>query len=522
MTAGDFTVAARFKTAFKTNAIFYGVAGVVGLAALIYYGISKEQTLSAMYSLTIALSQFWGLLVAMVLLGHGLAELPKSLWTASDLQGELQAAYGSAVTMDEDMRVASVEFNRVLHKLKWADENCDPASANRAHLQAIIATVSPLRYRKANASRADWDEDSISRPEFVTDSVLVYINALVKAAKSAMEREDRVWESFLARTLELEDSLLHGGRGGSHPTVWDGMSHWWIIWGRPQLLKIAAGITVALSIMTIWTEATFWISSVNLSPWSLALQVSSLPLRLVLVLIPVSYLCVCAYYSLFRVRIFSYYRLVANPANDANSLLFSGAYLSRLGVPLAYNYLLASGITGTAYSKVVGVIDIAPVIGEHFQTYFPILLVALCIASMLDLYSRFAAMLGFERFETRGFADEHDILAGKRILAKARTLYEKRRASLKDDPTRDSETVSLLVAPGWDSSSSTATDTTPRGSRGQPAEEDGPVFADLSSPRRANDYRAEESRREAALGRRLTLTERMALRKEMRRKARGK
>jgi len=41
-------------------------------------------------------------------------------------------------------------------------------------------------------------------------------------------------------------------------------------------------------------------------------------------ILTIMYLCLCAYYTTFKVRIFSYYYLVRNHLTDENSLIFCG------------------------------------------------------------------------------------------------------------------------------------------------------------------------------------------------------
>lgn len=54
--------------------------------------------------------------------------------------------------------------------------------------------------------------------------------------------------------------------------------------------------------------------------------------------LPLSYMCGAAYYSLFKVGIFSFYHMVAH-ATDPHSLLMNAAQVSRFAAPLAFNFL---------------------------------------------------------------------------------------------------------------------------------------------------------------------------------------
>jgi hypothetical protein len=52
-----------------------------------------------------------------------------------------------------------------------------------------------------------------------------------------------------------------------------------------------------------------------------------------------AYLCLCAYYTIFRIRIFNYFYLSLYHLTDENSLIFAATFLCRLTAPLSYNFL---------------------------------------------------------------------------------------------------------------------------------------------------------------------------------------
>lgn len=76
-----------------------------------------------------------------------------------------------------------------------------------------------------------------------------------------------------------------------------------------------------------------------------------------------AYLCLCAYYTIFRIRIFNYFYLSLYHLTDENSLIFAATFLCRLTAPLCYNFLgmihMDPGITNkleqteTIFSEVI-------------------------------------------------------------------------------------------------------------------------------------------------------------------------
>ena len=79
------------------------------------------------------------------------------------------------------------------------------------------------------------------------------------------------------------------------------------------------------------------------------------------------------------------------------TLLFSGALLCRLTPPLCLNFLslihmdshvIKSAIMETAYTRVMGHMDVVSIISDYFNIYFPIALVALTTATYFSLGAR--------------------------------------------------------------------------------------------------------------------------------------
>ena len=52
----------------------------------------------------------------------------------------------------------------------------------------------------------------------------------------------------------------------------------------------------------------------------------------------------------------------------------------------------------TAYTKIMGHMDVISIISDYFNVYFPIALLALTLATYFSLGARLLTMLGFQQF----------------------------------------------------------------------------------------------------------------------------
>ena len=82
--SGDFHFVGKLQYAFKFNALFYGIMMAVSVVLLVWIAVTVGITEPAVvYGLGIALSNAWGLLLLILLLGYGLVEVPRRLWINS-------------------------------------------------------------------------------------------------------------------------------------------------------------------------------------------------------------------------------------------------------------------------------------------------------------------------------------------------------------------------------------------------------------------------------------------------------
>jgi len=181
---------------------------------------------------------------------------------------------------------------------------------------------------------------------------------------------------------------------------------------KPLLYKLCAVVCLLMSAMLTWSEITFFSESPTLSLFALFIQAGANDLNYGAIefvsFFTICYMCTCAYYTLFKVRVLNYYYLAPNHQSDSYTLLFSGALLCRLTPPLCLNFLSLIHMDShvipsypmleTAYTRVMGHMDVVSIVQDYFNIYFPILLLILTTATYFSLGSRLLSSLGFQQF----------------------------------------------------------------------------------------------------------------------------
>ncbi|KAF6018807.1 LMBRD2 [Bugula neritina] len=187
------------------------------------------------------------------------------------------------------------------------------------------------------------------------------------------------------------------------------------------------------------------------SVWDIILD--SMLLHCIISILVLAYLCVCAYRTVFKIRVFNYYYVASNHQTDENSLLFSGMLLSRLTPPLCLNFLsliqLDSHVTKdnrvleTEYTKIMGHMDVISFIANGFNVYFPIAIVLLCCATIFKLGSRLLHCIGFEQFIdddiSQEIVDEGKSYVQREKIKSARSRDQLQRRTALQNSIRRSE-----------------------------------------------------------------------------------
>lgn len=207
------------------------------------------------------------------------------------------------------------------------------------------------------------------------------------------------------------------------------------------LRRTLALVAMLMSFMIVWSELALISTNTDFSIISWIIHwdyLSPLSIELFTLLI-LLYVAICTYSSFMKVRIFRYYLLVPHHT-DENSLLFFASYFCRLAFPLGYNYLmLIQGVNGqrllmTEFTRVMGPMDLIPVLGKNFNWYFSIGLIAICILVLFRLHGVVAELFSSDpNFSFDDYSDSHEHLSEGRELINAARRQEERARNRSND-----------------------------------------------------------------------------------------
>ena len=211
---------------------------------------------------------------------------------------------------------------------------------------------------------------------------------------------------IVSQDLLQNGSALRDGGGASSPSssirsIRDSIEKFYRCTFEPMTCKVLAFSFGFLSLAIILAESTIWTGDAlgehaTLSLFGVIVEHNvnnALTLHLA-IFVPLFYVCFCAYLSLGRLGMFSFYTLVPY-GTDSLSLLFNASLVCRYSAPLAYNFLALlpvlsrPSVPPTTFAKKMA--EHIPEAAQRFNTIVPGFLAIYCALIAFDAFDGIAS-----------------------------------------------------------------------------------------------------------------------------------
>ena len=386
-----------------------------------------------------ALGNTYGFLMVVLLLGYSLVDLPKQIWRQANPETELRRTQIVASNADEALFEAVWELQDcedLIDKVaaRIGDSEDSQVTIDSYYARCVdklltarksTAILSTEMQRRRTVGRGRHDDTSNTDLGDSIPSIpnLAKLNARLQRAQGEVVSSEQRWNALVQHSnfyAELaEGSIPDGDRldvGATHPclkvllaildAVKRNMRYIWRGFLRCPFYRLLGMACAVMSGAVMWSEATLALRA-NVSPFAWALRMFDSPgnrdrgfLFQLAALLPILYMSVCVYSSLFKLSNFGPYRLRGNNQSHGVALLFNAQYLVRLQFPLAYNFLFIikydTSTTDCAFSHVMNMMSTVPFFGTSFSIYSPLLILALCAFTLCNGYARILGLFGVE------------------------------------------------------------------------------------------------------------------------------
>lgn len=438
--AGDFTTTDKLKSAIRANFIYYSSFGAIFVVLLIYVIFKNGFDFANLKVIIISASNTWGLFLLVVLLGYGLVELPRFLINRSKYTQSMNQLYFRVARVNSEKCEAEEKLDDVLEEIHQAFNaiGTNENSPLKKYLTKIVDKCPPDWKRRSNAFRRQaaasttiYEPDRSKVQTHDTQSMIKLHRKVIKAVHYHRQITCK-WNHLIREVIEWEDvarnqmenlgpissrmfkSTLPKERTIMHSLYTPKVEWFWKCLVRVWVLRISGFVMAALSLAVVWSEIAFPMSIVSTKLSVFAYFVDSFQeaqqyfyMELFSTL-SIGYLAICAFYTVFHMKIYNIYYLASNSQTDEYSLLFSGMLICRLTAPLCLNYLCLvhhdshiikqSSQIETSFTTIMGHLDLIPLVNNGLNIFLPLCISAICSAIYFNFGKHVLHSLGFEQF----------------------------------------------------------------------------------------------------------------------------
>ncbi|KAG5548480.1 hypothetical protein RHGRI_013982 [Rhododendron griersonianum] len=446
--AGDFTVAERLKTSVHANLIFYLCVGSIGLFGLVLLIIWRKSWSGGILGFAMACSNTFGLVTGAFLLGFGLSEIPKSIWKNADWTIRQKVLSHKVAKRAVKLDDAHQELSNAIVVSQATSKQMSKRDPLRPYMSVIDKMLLQMfsedpsfkpQGGRLGENDMDYDTDEKS---------MAALRRQLKIAREEYYRCKSEYMNSVTEALELEDTIknyehrhaigwkyvssFRGERAGRLGSFLDMIELVWRCILRMQLQKVLAVILGCMSAAILLAEATILPSGVDLSLFSILINAVGKQEVLVQVaaFIPLMYMCICTYYSLFKIGMLTFYSFTPRQTSSV-SLLMICSMVARYAPPISYNFLNLIRLDvdrKTIFEKRMGNIDDAvPFFGKGFNKIYPLIMVIYTIVIASNFFDRVIKYFGnWKIFRLQSESEDLDGFdpSGLMILQKERSWLE--------------------------------------------------------------------------------------------------
>ncbi|CAF1706969.1 BnaCnng28310D [Brassica napus] len=444
--AGDFTVSDRLKTSVHVNLVFYLVLGFIGLLGLILLIMMHRNWKGSILGYAMACSNTFGLVTGAFLLGFGLSEIPKTLWRNADWTTRHKVLSHKIAKIAVKLDNAHQELSNAIVVAQATSTQMSKRDPMRPYMNVIDAMLAKM-FREDPSFKPQGGQLGENDMDYDTDEKsMATLRRHLRNAKEEYYRYKSEYLTYVTEALVLEDTVknyerrdsigwkyissFRTSRSGKMGNLLDTLEFIWRCLLKKQIQMMLAIVTGIMSAAILLAEATLLLSKLDLSLFSILIRFVKSDELLVqaFAFVPLVYMCICTYYSLFKIGMLMIYSLTPRQTSSVNLLMIC-SMIARYAPPISYNFInLIQLRSETIFEKKMGRIDDAvPVFGERFNEIYPLIMVIYTLLVASNFFDRVFSYFGsWKRFKFQTETDDMDGFdpSGLMILRKERTWLE--------------------------------------------------------------------------------------------------
>ena len=394
------------------------------IVIMIFLIVKEGWNFSNIISVAVTASNLWVLFFMILLVGYGLVELPRFLLKRSRYRSYLRYLYFQAAKSYTEKLEAELHMQETENEIKFYSRIIKYTNPYHIYMQSIIKRLPLQAISQFIDENNDFQDYSLN--ENISLKLLEKLNEKAKRTTWELFQCSAQWRQLTDHVINmekivnsmnnperlLENYKIHCSRKLQY---YISRINWiWTIYILRGIYLLLFGFSALFSFIIFISEITIFLNQfakvtllayiMNIGMYSknyLSSEIFSI--------IFLAYISICAYYSVFKIRIFNKYRLCSDHQTNEFSLLFSAILLSRLITAMCLNYLYLVDLARLPSSSLRLSTNVKPTffdiwgstvpeIAVLFFIYFPLVIIFVIFSAILQLDRRVLSFFGFQQF----------------------------------------------------------------------------------------------------------------------------
>lgn len=365
------------------------------------------------------MSNAWGLLLIIFLLGYGVVMAPKHVARLGNYQNRVKYLEWKASEIDYNLKSSENDLQDYCNKIQ-ATIVSKKLITEKDKIKEIL-----IELKKHNIQPSSRQPDDLP---MTTIKDLIEINKLIKFVYNNIIRlqceQNEIYTEwqFLLRCYTKDSTPSVSAMPSSSSSIQEvsEITKSYYLKIRPFLIIITVILMILLSIIITISEVTMFMETSYCLFGMFIINSSDLFILHLCTLIPLALLFYLVFYALFKLKLSGYFGMYPNSQTDASSLLFISKAMCKIGIPLCINFIQMIKIktTKTILEENFGAEASHLSVNKQFVVICPIFLILLILLHYFDVFSQVGSYFGIMSFGFKQAYDEAKIEEGRECLLK--------------------------------------------------------------------------------------------------------
>jgi len=464
--SGELTIKNKFKASIKSNLIFYSVVFIIAIVGGIIFLInyySYFNNFKAIIGFFIEVSNMFGLLLVMLLLGFSLAKVSKDIYSYYDINNNINFIEWNHANFDDNLIMAQSDLIENLYKLQSTVYQLN--SNNKYNLDELypysdeIIKIYDDIIKKLDVYEIKLNLNKINSDYIQTLKEFTNVNYQIKKNCGIIEANNykkmtnyKKWlklKSAVAlyynkininnnNTDDIRSNLNHKPhhRDNFIPLALKKYQILYYVKLRPILILIIFFFSILFAIITLISETILFTKSfglkINPLGYIIKLFNKNVFLSHLSIVCPIIYIYFMCFYSIFNFKLSGYFGMYGNRHTDITTILYLNNIMTKIVFSICINVIqcypiednqetiFTNNFFNHMYLKDFKKDDelFWEKLYKYFNSFCPIILFILVLLNYFNFFGKCFNLIGISTYSVYNEEREQQIETGREDLNK--------------------------------------------------------------------------------------------------------